>query len=216
MIVGRRDSGSDDLLGALAGLVARERATWLSWNSAYELPPQGADFSLVTVGPDIDADALLSILSGMGQRVAAAYPTASGAKSILLAAAAGLDGLLVLHEARTSDAALTLISHQLASPELSAEDIRSAVGQAFDVVVEVVRLGDGRSRVMRIAEPTFPANADDESRGDIFKFVVERTATGGSIEGSFTAPARAPTLLKTLRARGIAVEEALVLRPASD
>ena len=80
--------------------------------------------------------------------------------------------------------------------------------------MEVVRLGDGRSRVMRIAEPG--VSGDETGAGDIFDFVVERTATGGSIEGNFRATGRAPTLLKGLRARGIAVEEALFSRPASD
>src|SRR5690606_17452384 len=190
--------------------------TWLSWNNAWQVPPQGTDFSRVSVTPDMDAKGLLTVLSSMGHRVAAPYPPVNFARGLVFAAAAGLDGLLVLHEARTVEAGLTLISHQLASPELRAADLRNAVGQAFDVVVEVVRLGDGRSRVMRIAEPSLPTGESDENNGDIFKFVVERTATGGSIEGSFTAPARATSLLRSLRARGIAVEESLFLRPASE
>lgn len=214
MIVGRRDAGTDDLLTALAALVARERVLWLSWSGAHPLPPADADFSLVTVEAANDTDALLDVLTNTGHRMVAAYPTPAGAKALLQAACAGLDGLLLLREARTADAAVTRFSHEAVTAGISPLDVSRSIAGAFDVIVEVVRLGDGRSRVMRIAEPG--VSGGETGAGDIFDFVVERTATGGSIEGNFRATGRAPTLLKGLRARGIAVEEALFSRPASD
>ena len=58
----------------------------------------------------------------------------------------------------------------------------SALASAFDLVIEIARLRDGRARLVRLAELTVEGGALVPR--DIFTFAIERTAAGGAIEGS--------------------------------
>ncbi len=90
-----------------------------------------------------------------------------------------------------------------------------AVVASFDVAIEVARLRDGRSRVLRLCElrrAQSPLVVGD----DIFEFTIERTATGGTLEGSFHATGRSPHLSDELRARGARMDPSLFLRAGED
>jgi pilus assembly protein CpaF len=124
----------------------------------------------------------------------------------------GLDGLLVAQEGANIETTLLQWSQHLATSDVGPGDNHKLLTRSFDLAVEVSRLGDGRSRVMRIAE----FRGKDATTRDIFDFVVERTASGGSIEGHFRGTGEPPTLLAALRARGTVVDESLFLRPPSE
>jgi pilus assembly protein CpaF len=211
-IVGRPLSGNQDLLMALGSATAGPWA-WVSWSPEPVGLRPSFECTRLAARPGLDAARLFAMLLRMGQRVVSLNPPAEGLRALGNAVANGLDGVLMVTEARSLSAAVTFHNHQLATPEVSPTNVGRMLAATFDVAIEVVRLGDGRSRVMRIAE--LNANPDG-SPADVFDFVVERTASGGSIEGHFRATGHAPALLGALRARGIAVDESVFLRRPSE
>ena len=85
----------------------------------------------------------------------------------------------------------------------------------FDLVIDVAaRLRDGRQRVVRVGEPAGVEGGEIIVR-DIFTFVVERTATGGSVEGTFQATGIAPRVVNDMASRGIHVDSGVFSRPPS-
>ena len=54
---------------------------------------------------------------------------------------------------------------------------------------------------------------DEIHTQDIFTFMMDRTAAGGSIEGTFSASGVIPQIVETWRARGTTVESAIFSRP---
>lgn len=163
--------------------------------------------------------------------------TPDGASTVRAAASLGSDGLFITSmsghiAAEVMDAIANgagglvgavrapTIRHALARlvPDIAAmrsgiplDAIRETVQAAFDLCVEVAKMRDGRIRVLRIAEP---AGVEGGAIGlrDIFAFAAERTATGGTIEGSFHPTGVVPRAVDDLQSRGIAVDPSLFRR----
>jgi pilus assembly protein CpaF len=97
---------------------------------------------------------------------------------------------------------------------VTVEQARDWIASSFDLALEVARLRDGRSRVLRVAEL---AKLDDpEVPGqDIFTFLVERTAAGGAIEGAFLPSGILPKVVDELAMRGMSIDTSLFTRPPS-
>jgi pilus assembly protein CpaF len=94
---------------------------------------------------------------------------------------------------------------------VSVETARQNLASSFDLILEVGSYSDGRERVRRIIEPTSSSDGTTQLR-EIFSFLAERTATGGSVEGSFVASGAEPKLIEELRSRGIHVDATLFHR----
>jgi pilus assembly protein CpaF len=94
----------------------------------------------------------------------------------------------------------------LARPAASLEAAREAVGESFDVAVEVVRGADGRNRVLRVAEL-----AGSDGKGVVSRdlFVLSADGTG---EGAFVTTGVAPRLLSDFAARGVKLDPATFKR----
>lgn len=210
LVVGRPHSGYQELGAALANLASPPQS-WLCWSNDSQRPPLGLDCHRVNLFSEVDPEQAMGLLLHMGQRVIAPNPPKSGLRGLMSAVARGLDGLIATQEGASVDATLMHWSQTLATTDVNASDAHKLLCRSFDLAIEVARFGDGRSRVMRIAE--FRAGSVVR---DIFDFVVERTASGGSIEGHFRATGEAPTLLAALRSRGVVVDESLLLRPPSE
>jgi pilus assembly protein CpaF len=76
------------------------------------------------------------------------------------------------------------------TPGVSVDTARQSLGSHFDLAVEVFGTSDGRDRVRRVAELSCsPSGVSQLS--EIYSFVAERTAAGGSVEGTFLAAATA-------------------------
>jgi pilus assembly protein CpaF len=114
----------------------------------------------------------------------------------------GSEGVLAAMAAPSLRHALDRLVPDLmaARPGLTPDAARSWLLGSFELAVEVARLRDGRHRVMRVAE-LYGGNGGIVGR-DIFTFVVERTAAGGSIEGSFGPTGVVPRIADELAARG--------------
>jgi len=94
-----------------------------------------------------------------------------------------------------------------AHSQLSLDAAREWVRSCFDLLIEVARLKDGRIRVLRVAEFS-GVGPDGLELADIFRFVVERVATGGAIEGSFVSSER-PRVAEQLEAAGVELDSSL-------
>jgi pilus assembly protein CpaF len=114
----------------------------------------------------------------------------------------GSEGVLAAMAAPSLRHALERLVPDLmaARPGLTPDAARSWLLGSFELAVEVARLRDGRYRVMRVAE-LYGGNGGIVGR-DIFTFVVERTAAGGAIEGSFGPTGIVPRIADELASRG--------------
>lgn len=213
LIVGPRDEGVHVVLSALCAAARRERVV------------AATDFDDLVAGSDAavrlelshhegEARRLLEIAASLpGTRLAVTLTNPELTAATLEATGTGLSGLLAaLHAANLTRALLRLPADILA--ERHGMSVEAAVGwvqSAFDVVIEVTRLRDGRVRVLRIAEFN-----PDVSRGltvvDIFRFVVSRVAAGGAVEGSFIPSGQTPRVASQLEAHGMKVDSSLFVR----
>jgi pilus assembly protein CpaF len=142
--------------------------------------------------------------------------TGATAAAALDAVAGGADGLVAVVTAASLRRGLARLPADVAvaRPGLSVEQAREWILGTFDLVMDVARLRDGRQRVVRIAEPIGTEGGEIALR-DIFTFVVERMATGGSVEGTFQATGVAPRVVGDMAARGIHVDSGVFSRPPS-
>lgn len=129
--------------------------------------------------------------------------------------ASGADGLIAVSNSTSLRRTLSRLPAELSAARggLTAEAAREWVASTFDILIEVIRLRDGRQRIVRVAEPT-TTNGEIGLR-DVFTFVIERTATGGSVEGTFQATGVAPRVVGDMVARGISVDSGVFSRPPS-
>lgn len=93
---------------------------------------------------------------------------------------------------------------------MGIETARAAVASSFHVAIEVARMGDGRTRVLRISELREEAGA--LVTRDIFTFQIERPAPTGPVEGSHQPTGNVPTLVEDLASRGVLLDGQLFRR----
>lgn len=124
----------------------------------------------------------------------------------------GIDGVLAAARAPTLRQAVLRLTADLAATRagLTPDAAREWLASAFDLVVEIARLRDGRHRVMRVAELAVENGAIVPR--DVFTFAVERTAAGGAVEGSFHASGVIPRIVEDLAARGVPVDTTVYRR----
>jgi pilus assembly protein CpaF len=125
----------------------------------------------------------------------------------------GSSGVLGGVHCNNVEQGLTRLStgYAAATPGVSVDTARQNLVSSFDLVLEVGSYSDGRDRVRRIVEPLCSPSGITQLH-EIFAFVAERTAAGGSVEGSFLASGTEPRLMDELRSRGIPVEPTLFHR----
>jgi Flp pilus assembly CpaF family ATPase len=91
----------------------------------------------------------------------------------------------------------------LARPGASIEAAREAVGESFDVAVEVTRSPDGRQRVLRVAELVGGDPLGVVTR-DLFVLTTDGTA-----EGVYATTGTVPRLASHFAARGVKLDGGL-------
>jgi len=156
------------------------------------LPDAGEEAAkLVRAAARLRPDRL--VVSPMAGHVAAAVAST---------VAEGAEGVVAAVAAPTLRHALERLVPDLmaARPGISIEAARNWLLGSFELAVEIARLRDGRYRVMRIAE-LYAGDSALFGR-DIFTFIVERTAAGGAIEGSFAPTGVVPRIAEELSSRG--------------
>jgi pilus assembly protein CpaF len=211
LLVGPQD-GAAMLLSALVtaghaagGVVALQSVDEL-WGIAPEpvyirLPEEAEQAArLVRAGARLGAERF--VVSPMNGPVAAA---------VAGAITAGCEGVLATVIAPSLRHALDRIVPDImaARPGITSAAAHSWLAGSFELAVEIARLRDGRFRVMRIAELGRDSGPGER---DIFTFTIERTAAGGSLEGSFHATGVIPRIADDLAARGGPLDSTLFKR----
>ncbi len=213
LIVGPRDGGVEALLAALAQSNGEAPSVFIG-----EREPSGPDANFLVTGVDRDSQsAALRVAAALpGSRVIAELFSAELCAKVVEAIADGCDGVVAARYAPSLRRGLSRLPGVVAAerPQIRIAAARELVVNAFEIVVEVARLRDDRHRVLRISE-VLSTSSDDIQTQDIFTFVMDRTAAGGAIEGTFSASGVVPQVLDTLRARGTAVESSIFSRPPS-
>jgi pilus assembly protein CpaF len=141
-------------------------------------------------------------------RLVVASLAGSVAAAVIDAIGEGCEGVLAGVGAPSLRHGLARLASQvaLARPGASIEASREAVGESFDVAVEVVRSGDGRQRVLRVAEL-----AGSDAKGVVARdlFVLSADGTG---EGAYAATGAVPRLANDFASRGVKLDGALFKR----
>lgn len=213
LVTGAVGAGATSLLGALAAagsttdrVVVLQEDDELIFNQPHtisillgETPEEGA--RAVQAAARIRPDRL--VIGAFAGSVAAEVVDAMGD---------GVDGVLAAARAPTLRQAAARLTADLAAtkPGLTPDIAREWLASAFDLVIEIARLRDGRHRVLRVAE--LEMDGSRITARDIFTFVVERTAAGGAVEGTFHPTGVVPGIVEDLAARGIQIDASIFKR----
>lgn len=213
LVTGALGAGATSLIGALAAagstndrVVVLQEDDELIFNQPHtisimlgETAEEGA--RAVQAAARIRPDRL--VIGAFAGRVAAEVVDAMGD---------GIDGVLAAARAPTLRQAAARLTADLAvtKPGLTPDIAREWLASAFDLVIEIARLRDGRHRVLRVAE--LAVEGGHVAVRDIFTFAVERTAAGGAVEGSFHPTGVVPGIVEDLAARGIQIDASIFKR----
>jgi pilus assembly protein CpaF len=208
LVVGSGAGAVASTIGALASTVsAGERIAM--FQDTDEIPVAQAQVVELALGGPRSAETVhaaarlgtdrLLVVSVAGHAVAAA---------LVDAIADGSEGVIAGLAAPSMRHGLARLAAQisLARPGASIEAAREAIGESFDVAVEVVRTIDGRLRVLRVAEL---AGAD--TKGVVARDLFQSTAEGAS-EPAFVVTGTIPRLAHDFAARGIKLDAGMFKR----
>ncbi len=216
LIVGPRDARPSSIAGALVSASADGHVVAIQEIDA--IVSTSVAVSHVDVsGAETALTALVEFVGRLaGARLVADHFAGPTAAAILDVVSGGTDGLVAVTDAASLRRGLARLPAELAvaRPGLTVDVAREWLASTFDIVIDVARLRDGRQRVVRVAEVTGVEHGEIALR-DIFAFVVERTATGGSVEGTFQATGTPPRIVNDMAARGIHVDSGVFSRPPS-
>jgi pilus assembly protein CpaF len=213
LVVGPPDEGAHIVLSALCAAASRERIVAVTDFDDVTAQSEGAVRLNLSHYHD-EPRRLLEIASGIPQtRLAVTLNSPAFAAAILEATGTGMSGLLAALQAANLSRGLVRLPADVVAERtgMSLEAASGWVLSAFDVVIEVTRLRDGRVRVLRIGE----LNSDGAGGirvDEIFRFSVSRVAAGGAVEGSFVPSGHTPRVAGQLQALGMRVDSSLFVR----
>lgn len=215
LVVSPREEGALTVLSALSAACGSEHLVALSGIDDVVAHSESATrLNIAEAG--VNAAQLLQIAARIPEaRVVATLADGRDAAAAIEAIGNGIDGVLASLRAPDLRRAMSRLPADIsvARPGLALDAAREWLKSTFDVVLEVMRLKDGRLRVLRIAE-FGDIGAQGIELVDIFRFVVERVATGGAIEGSFLAGDR-PKVVDQMGSLGIETDASLFARAQS-
>lgn len=213
LVVGDRDAKTADVVNAVAGQTSGQLVVV---EGDDELMTGDPRVTRVRLDPNLgDSEDILDTLARLPDSwLVAERLEGSLAGSVLGAASGGMDGLIAGLRASTLERGVLRLVQDLMRSGVDRETALVVLASSFQVLVEVSRLRDGRQRVMRVAEIRGVAGSELQLE-DIFTFHIERTAVGGSVEGTFVPSGVVPRLAQQLLVRGINVETTIFSRPPS-
>ncbi|MFZ5894466.1 MAG: FHA domain-containing protein [Myxococcota bacterium] len=208
LVIGPRDGGVELLLGALAASLPESELIYAG-HFVPERPPAGGalDLSGVELPEAVGLAARAPLV-----RVFCDLSGPGLTQSVVGAISDGADGLVVSRAASSLRRGLLRVISEL-RPRY-ADGAAEMLAGAFEIVIEVARLRDDRHRVLRVAE-VLGADDGELDLADVFSFTIDRTASGGLIEGSFVPASTMPAVADLMRTRGAAIDGSQFTRPAS-
>jgi len=213
LVTGAVGSGTTSLLGALAAAGSTEDRVMVLEEDDELIFNQPHIVSMLIGDADQGVRAVQAAARVHPDRLVVGAFAGRVAVEVVDAVGDGMDGVLAAARAPTLRQALARLTADLAATRagIGPETAREWLVSAFDLAVEIARLRDGRHRVMRVSE--LQLEGGRVVPRDIFTFVVERTAAGGAVEGSFVPSGVVPAIADDLIARGVAIDVAMFKRP---
>jgi len=212
LIVGSAGPTYGALLSALVNIApADERIVVLQDDEPITVQhPNALSLPSPTDGADADIKAQTVASIGADRVVCGGLGAAAVALANSQAEAGGC--LIATTRALTLRDALNRLPADLARKQagMSIETAREALASSFHIVIEVARLADGRTRVLRMAE--LRMDGRQLVSRDIFVFNVDRSHASGPVEGQHHPTGTVPTLVEDLTARGIVLDTQLFRR----
>ena len=213
LVTGAVGAGATSLLGALAAAGStNDRVVVLQEDDELIFNQPHTISILLGETPEEGARAVQAAARIRPDRLVVGAFAGSVAAEVVDAMGDGVDGVLAAARAPTLRQATARLTADLAAtkPGLTPDIAREWLTSAFDLVIEIARLRDGRHRVLRVAELEMDGNRI--AVRDIFTFAVERTAAGGAVEGSFHPTGVVPGIVEDLAARGIQIDASIFKR----
>lgn len=216
LVTGAVQSGASSVLGALAGagslddrLVVLQEDDELVFNQPHTISMFLGDTAVE------GARAVRAAIRVRPDRLVVGAFAGHVVGEVVDAIGDGLDGVLAAARAPSLRHLVARLPADLTASRagLVLDTAREWLASSFDLVVEVARLPDGRTRVMRVAEFALEPGSPLGLR-DVFEFSVDRTAAGGTVEGSFHATGVVPRLAEDLVARGVQLDASIFKRAA--
>ncbi|WP_437493119.1 ATPase, T2SS/T4P/T4SS family [Sorangium sp. So ce1014] len=213
LVTGTRDAGTGWLLGALAA-AAQPDDRFVVLQDEDELALDQPNTLSIALG-STTAERTRAVQAAVRirpERVVVSSFSGHVAAEIVDAIGGGMDGVLAAARAPTLRQAVTRLPADIAAtrPGITPEAAREWLASSFDLAIEIALLRDGRHRVLRMAELAVE-NGQIAIR-DVFTFVVERTAAGGALEGTFHPSGLVPDIVEDLQSRGLTVDTSTSFR----
>jgi pilus assembly protein CpaF len=212
LVVGPRASGGGEVLAALASAAEPDRVFAIQDEEEFA----NAAGVVMTLSGEDDAQLnglLTSLPRFPSHRLLVDGFRGDRAVATLNAICDGGEGVIACLRARSLEKGLAQICSQIGLSGIGHDrPMAEALLACFDVAVEVARLRDGRSRVLRISE--LVATETGIIGEDVFDFVVERTANGGFLEGTFRVTGRTPHIASEIKAKGGRIDLGMFTRPS--
>lgn len=215
LVTGPEDEGLHIVQGALCTATHRERVVNFSIFDNFVVRGSPAVRVAHNAGlPDLRRK-LRAVAHLSGSRLAVSMATPELALAVVDAVGGGASGILASLPSGSLDRALRRLPADIVAQQagLDLDAAAAWIEGSFDLALEVLRLRDGRIRVLRIAELT--AEGGKLVAHDIFRFAIARVLPGGAVEGNFVPTGRIPRLATELQAAGTRIETSLFSRPPS-
>jgi pilus assembly protein CpaF len=215
LVTGSIGAGTTSLLGAFAGAGGTDDRVIVLQEADEIVFSQPHTISLLLGDtPEEDALAVRAATRVHPDRLVIGAFAGHVAAEVVDAIGDGVDGVLAAARAPNLRQAVARLPADLAAtrPGITPEAAREWLASAFDLALEIARLRDGRHRVLRVAE--LATEGGGIALRDVFTFVVERTAAGGALEGTFHPTGHVPRIVEDLASRGLSVDSAIFKRHA--
>src|SRR5579871_3851004 len=216
IISGGTGSGKTTMLNALSAFIS-EKERLLTIEDAAELQLQQPHVGrMETRPPNLEGkgeirqrELVKNALRMRPDRVILGECRGEEAFDMLQAMNTGHEGSMATVHANTPRDAISRLEQMIAMSgmKLPAESIRGQIASAVGLIVQVMRLSDGKRRVMSVTEIT-GMEGNVVQMQESFGFRGSHTDPDGSVQGEFRATGLRPKCLEEMIRRGIAYDAA--------
>ena len=211
LISGGTGSGKTTMLNALSSFIdGRERIVTIEDSAELQMQQEHVA-RLETRPPNIEGkgevaqrDLVKNALRMRPDRIIVGEVRAGEAFDMLQAMNTGHDGSMTTVHANSARDALTRVEQMIGMSgiDISAQSSRNQIASAIHIVVQVVRLSDGKRRVRSVSELT-GMEGETITMQDIFVFKNTGVDDNGIVQGHFEATGIRPKFIEAAAEHGI-------------
>jgi pilus assembly protein CpaF len=216
VISGGTGSGKTTMLNALSAAISHKERL-ITIEDAAELQMQQPHVvRMETRPPNIEGkgeirqrELVKNALRMRPDRVILGEVRGEEAFDMLQAMNTGHEGSMATIHANTPRDAITRMEQMVAMSgmKLSPESMRGQIASAIGMIIQVMRLSDGKRKVMNVTEITGMEGQVVQMQ-DIFVFQRTHTSADGAVHGEFRATGLRPRCLDEMQRRGIVYDVA--------